>query len=443
MARSTLLNAVAERSSRLSGFYRLDHQQRRDLVAEWAHLNEADMAALATSLEPTEADVLVENVVGVHTLPVGIATNLRVNGRDVLVPMAVEEPSVIAAASHGALMARRGGGFRATADEPVMIGQIQVAGLPADGLEAAAEAVRAATPLIMDIAQRQSPTLARLGGGAKGLEVRTLPETPAGAMLVVHILYDTRDAMGANAVNTACEAVAPLVEEVTGGTVILRILTNLAARRLVTTECTVPVECLSRPGMDGAEVARRIVAANALAVVDAYRAATHNKGVMNGIDAVVVATGNDWRGVEAGAHAYAARDGAYRSLTNWRQEEGRLVGTLEIPLALGTVGGGTRAYPAAATALKILGVSTSKELAEIAASVGLAQNLSALRALVTEGIQPGHMALHARQVAAAAGARGAWVSTIAEQLVAEGQIRAQRAREILAAKGKKAAAAIG
>ncbi len=425
---------VANRSSRLHGFYQLSPRERRRIVSLWAGLSADESAALESGLSTDDADALVENVIGTFALPIGVATNFRVNGFDRLVPMVVEEPSVIAAASHGALMARAGGGFDAEADDPIMIGQVQVMDLPVDDLAAAEAKLIVARTAILELAHRQSPTLAALGGGAKDLEVRTFAETPAGPMLVLHLLFDCRDAMGANAVNSACEAIAPLVAQVTGGRVVLRILSNLADHRLARASCRVPASALGRDGASGAEVVERIVEAHALATVDPYRAATHNKGVMNGIDAVVVATGNDWRGIEAGAHAFAARAGAYRPLTNWRADtNGDLRGSVELPLALGTVGGGTRAFPAASAALRILGAQSSRELAEIVSCVGLAQNLSALRALAMEGIQPGHMALHARQVAVAAGARGSAVTRIAEQLVAEGEVRAKRAKELLAA----------
>lgn len=431
-----ILRAVAVRSSRLPGFYRQSLAARRAAVARWADLSPQEAALLDGGLTTGRADAMVENAIGSFALPLGIATNFTVNGRDVLVPMAVEEPSVIAAASFGALLARAGGGFEATSTASVMIGQVQILDLPDGDLEAAADRLLAARDEILAVAHAQSATLPRLGGGAKDLEVRPLPDTPAGGMLVVHLHYDTRDAMGANAVNTACEAIAPLVEAISGGRVLLRILSNLATERLARAACRVPAEALARDGLDGRVVGRRIVEANALAVVDPWRAATHNKGVMNGIDPVVIATGNDWRGAEAGAHAYAAQGGRYRSLTDWRQDErGDLHGSLELPLALGTVGGGTRAHPAAAVALRILGVAGARELAEVAASVGLAQNLAALRALACEGIQDGHMALHARQVALAAGATGDAVARVAEQLVAEGRIRVERARELVGEPG--------
>ncbi len=424
-------DAIRAGSSRLSGYYRLSAKDRRAAVARWAGLSPAESALLERAMNTARADAMIENAVGSYALPLGVATNFQVNGRDVLVPMAIEEPSVVAAASHGALLARRGGGFQAEADEPVMIGQVQVVDLPGEDLDESTRGIERAREEILAVAHAQSETLPRLGGGAKGLRIRRFPRTPAGPMLVVHLLYDTRDAMGANAVNTACEAIAPLIERASGGRVVLRVLSNFADLRLARARCRVPAAALSRDGLTGQAVARRIVEANALAQVDPYRATTHNKGVMNGIDPVVISTGNDWRAVEAGVHAFAARDGTYRALTDWRQDpSGDLVGSLEIPLALGTVGGGTRAHAAAAVALKILGVRSARELAQIVAPVGLAQNLSALRALVTEGIQPGHMALHARQVAMAAGASAETAIRIAEQLVAEGRIHSSRAREL-------------
>ena len=449
MSNESLERAIQDRSSRLPGFYRLPLARRRAAVARWADLSVEELDLWERGLDSSRADALIENVVGTYALPVGVATNFLVNGREVLVPMAVEEPSVVAAASHGALMARRGGGFEAKADAPVMIGQVQVIDLPGDDLDAACARIEAQREAILATAHAQSRSLPALGGGALGMELRRFPETSAGPMLVLHLYYDTRDAMGANAVNTACEAIAGIVESASGGTVLMRILSNLADRRLVRAACRVPAQALARDGIDGAEVARRIVAANALAEVDPYRAATHNKGILNGIDAVALATGNDWRAIEAGAHAYAARDGQYRALTDWRVIEDAatvpagfaagttelpaLYGRLELPLSVGTVGGATRTHPIAQIALKILGVRGARELSEIMAAVGLAQNLAALRALVTEGIQAGHMSLHARQIAIAAGAAADQVDWLAARLISEGQIRVEKARELLAA----------
>lgn len=426
--------ALAARSSRLPGFYRLSVAQRRAVVASWAALSAEEVGQFDCGLPLERADAMVENVVGCFALPVGVATNFTIDGRDVLIPMAVEEPSVIAAASHGALMARAGGGFHTVVDEPTMIGQIQVMGLALEDLEPACARLRAVEADILAVAHAQSASLPRLGGGARALELRSFPDTPAGPMLVVHLLYDTRDAMGANAVNTACEAIAPVIEAATGGQVLMRILSNLADRRLARASCRVPAAQLGKGDLAGGAVAQRIVAANALAVVDPYRAATHNKGIFNGIDPVVIATGNDWRSVEAGAHAYAARGGQYRSLTEWNvdPDSGDLLGSIELPMALGTVGGSSRSHALAATCLKVIGAAGARELAGIVAAVGLAQNLSALRALVSEGIQSGHMALHARQLALAAGASAEAARRIAEQMVREGAVRSARAAELVA-----------
>jgi hydroxymethylglutaryl-CoA reductase len=401
-------------------------------VAQWAGLTEEEVAVLRgeAGLSPEQADRMIENVVGRYALPLGIALNFQVNGRDVLVPMVIEEPSVVAGASFAARLAREGGGFHAGATPPEMIGQIQVLDVP-DMAEAAAALVTE-RDRILAAASEVDPVLQRLGGGPRGLIVRVLPETPTGPMLVVHLVYDVRDAMGANAVNTACEHLAPLIAEITGGRVGLRILSNLADRRLAWAECSIPAAALAFDGFSGDQVARGVVEAWAFAAADPYRAATHNKGILNGIDAVALATGQDWRAIEAGAHAYAARSGKYTSLSTWGLDgEGNLVGRLELPLAVGIVGGATRAHPTARVALKILGVRTAQELAEVMAAVGLAQNLAALRALATEGIQKGHMALHARQVAIAAGAVGEEIEEVTRRMVAEGVVRPDRAEEIL------------
>jgi hydroxymethylglutaryl-CoA reductase len=373
---------------------------------------------------------MIENVIGRFSLPVGVATNFIVNGREVLVPMVVEEPSIVAGASFMAKLARPAGGFTAEADPPVMIGQVQLLEVGAPGRTAAL--IRDHRAELLDQLSGVDPVLERLGGGPRDLEVRHL-ETAVGDMLVVHLTFDVRDAMGANAVNTACERLAPLLEELTSARAGLRILSNLADRRLVRASCTIPAENLAFNDYVGEEVRDRIIEAWAFAEADPYRAATHNKGIMNGIDAVVLATANDWRAVEAGAHAYAAREGRYRSLTRWSAaEDGSLRGELELPLAVGTVGGATRVHPGAQAALSLLKVSTAGELAEVMGAVGLAQNLAALRALATEGIQRGHMALHARQVAIAAGAEGDQIQRVADQLVQEGRIGTERAAEILA-----------
>ena len=419
-----------ERSSRLPGFYKLSLKERVETLAQWADLSPEEKALLERSLSAEQAEKMIENVVGIFPLPLGIAVNFLINGRDYLIPMAIEEPSVVAGLSHAAKLVREGGGFHAESSEPLMIAQVQV--MDVKDLEEAARKILEAQEEIFRLADSKHPTIVSLGGGSKGLEVRKFPDTPAGPMLVVHLLYDTRDAMGANVVNTAAEAVAPLIEEITGGRVILRILSNLSDRRLARARCVVPWRALEGKGIPGKEVAKRIVEAWALAAVDPYRAATHNKGIMNGIDAVAIATGNDWRALEAGAHAYAARSGSYSPLTVWRQnDDGDLEGSIELPVAAGTVGGATRAHPLARVCLKILGVRTSRELAQVMASVGLGQNLAALFALATEGIQKGHMKLHARQVAMAAGATGDLVEIVARRMIKEGTISPGRASEIL------------
>ena len=422
-------------NSRLPGFYRKSWQERLALLAERVRLTPEDMEALRLGgLDPDSADRMIENVVGLYSLPLGIAVNFLVNGHDVLVPMVVEEPSVVAGASFMARLAREGGGFVASTSAPEMIGQVQI--LEVSDLPAARLALLEQRERILAEATAADPLLAQLGGGARDLEVRLIPASPAGPFLVVHLIIDTRDAMGANAVNGACEAIAPMLEEITGGRVLLRILSNLADRRLARARCSIPSRALRFEGYSGDTVRDRIVEAYAFAAADPYRAATHNKGILNGVDAVAIATGNDWRAVEAGAHAYAARSGSYSSLSSWgRDVKGNLVGTLEMPLAVATVGGFTRVHPLARLALKILDVQTARELAEVVVSVGLAQNLAALRALATEGIQRGHMTLHARQIALAAGASGDQVERVAAQLVREQAIRLDRAQAILKESG--------
>jgi hydroxymethylglutaryl-CoA reductase len=419
------------RTSRISGFYQLTVDERAEIVAQWAGLTPVDASALQQGLAPERAERMIENVAGVYALPLGIAANFLINNRDYLIPMVIEEPSVVAGASFAARLARMEGGFEASSTDPVMIGQIQVVGL-SDPL-GARDSVLAVKNELLELAHRQDPVLAGLGGGARDLEAHVFPQSATGPMLVLHLRYDVRDAMGANAVNTACEALAPRVEEITGGRVVLRILSNLADQRRARASCSVPAEALARDGFTGEMVVQRVLEAHALATVDPYRAATHNKGIMNGIDALAVATGNDWRAVEAGAHAFAARHGTYEPLSHWeRDTEGRLAGTLELPLAVGIVGGATRAHPVARLALKILRVESARELAEVMCAVGLAQNLAALRALATEGIQRGHMELHARQVAISAGAEGELIERVAQQMVAERVVRPDRAAEILA-----------
>jgi hydroxymethylglutaryl-CoA reductase len=420
------------KSSRIPGFYDLDLEKRAILVSEWAGLDGAERAVLmGAGLHAERAGQMVENVVGTHALPLGIAPNFLINDRDYLIPMAIEEPSVVAAASFMARIVRDAGGFRTCSTEPVMIAQMQVLDVPDPW--AAKFDLLCQKQRLLELANQTDPVVVSLHGGARDVEMRVFADTPLGPMLVIHLLYDTRDAMGANTVNTAAEALAPLVEEITGGRVHLRILSNLADRRLARAKCTIPPKLLAFGDYSGERVIQGIVEAYTFAAVDPYRAATHNKGIMNGIDAVAVACGQDWRAIEAGAHVYAVRDGRYTSLSTWtRDPQGNLVGTLELPLAVGTVGGATRVHPGAKVGLKILAVQTARELAEVMAAVGLAQNLGALRALSTEGIQRGHMALHARQVAIAAGATGDQVPAVAARLVTEGKIRLDRAQEILA-----------
>lgn len=418
-------------NSRISGFYNMTLDERRARLVDTAQQAPEDLAAWTTGgLSPEAADHMIENVIGLHSLPLGIALNFQVNGRDVLVPMAIEEPSVVAGASYMAKLARAGGGFTATATEPLMIGQMQVINVT-NLYEAKLRLYEHKAELLAE-ADTIDPVLKKFGGGARDLEVRIFEDSPIGGFLVVHLIYDVRDAMGANAVNTACERLAPRVEAITDGKVHLRILSNLADRRIARARCSIPVRELAFDDFAGETVRDGIIAAYAFAAADPYRAATHNKGIMNGVDAVVIATGNDWRAIEAGAHAYAARAGRYTSLSTWNiGADGDLVGTLEMPMAVGIVGGATKVHPAAQAAVRLMGVQTASELAEITVSVGLAQNMAALRALATEGIQRGHMSLHARQVAIAAGASGQLIEKVAAQMVAEKTVRIDRAEEIM------------
>jgi hydroxymethylglutaryl-CoA reductase len=445
-------------SSRIPGFYNKPLSERLTALSAAAGLPADELAVYQSGggLTPSDADHMVENAIGTHALPVGIGLNFMVNGRDVLVPMAIEEPSVVAGASFMAKLARAGGGFQTTSSEPLMIGQMQV--INVTNLYEAKLKIYEQKAELLAAADEIDPVLKKFGGGARDLEVRIFENSVIGPFLVIHLIYDVRDAMGANAVNTACERLAPQVESITGGKVHLRILSNLADRRVARARCTIPVSELAfsvgaglvpaqgnhtiqgdhiqgdhegRP-YTGEEVRDGIIAAYAFAAVDPYRAATHNKGIMNGVDAVVIATGNDWRAIEAGAHAYAARSGRYTSLSTWGKDaDGNLVGTLEMPMAVGIIGGATKVHPAARAAIKLMGVKTASELAEIIVAVGLAQNMAALRALATEGIQRGHMSLHARQVAIAAGATGDQIEKLAAQLVTEKIVRVDRAEEIL------------
>jgi len=422
----------SDKNSRISGFYDLPLEERHAELAQRGFLDPGDFPVLEGSggLSLEQAQHMIENVGGLHSLPLGLALNFKVNGSDVIVPMAVEEPSIVAGASFMAKLARLGGGFTAQTTPPEMIGQMQV--LDVDDLTTARQIIESKKADLLADAADIDPILKKLGGGPRDLEVRLIEESPIGAFLVVHLIYDVRDAMGANAINTACERLAPQIETLTGGRVHLRILSNLADRRLAKASCTVPLSALAFGDFSAEDVRDGIIAAWAFAAADPYRAATHNKGIMNGVDSVVLATGNDWRAIEAGAHAYAARDGRYTSLSTWGVDnEGNLIGELEMPMAVGIVGGATKVHPGAQVALKIMGITSASELAEIIVSAGLAQNLAALRALATEGIQRGHMSLHARQVAIAAGAQGNMINRLAQQLVAEKTVRIDRAKEIL------------
>lgn len=421
-----------EKSSRLAGFYRKSVEQRAQIVGEWAELSTSEMLSITgeAGLTPELADKLIENVVGVHGLPLGIAANFVVNGREVLVPMAVEEPSIVAGASFMAKLARETGGFTATSTPPEMIGQIQLLDL-AD-IEAAQAKILGEKDKLLEAAGRNSQTMIARGGGPRDIDVRLFEETPAGPMLIVHLIFDCRDAQGANMVNTACETLAGPLAKLTGGRAGLRILSNLTDRRLAKASCRIKANSLTFDAFEGEQVVDGVVEAWAFAAVDPYRAATHNKGIMNGIDPIAIATGNDWRALEAGAHAYAARSGTYTSLSRWsKAENGDLLGEMELPLAVGIVGGSTRVHPTTKTALKILGVRSANELAEIMVAVGLAQNLAALRALATEGIQQGHMSLHARQIAVAAGASGDEVEMITGRMLAEENITLTFAQTLL------------
>ncbi|MDP9002739.1 MAG: hydroxymethylglutaryl-CoA reductase, degradative [Myxococcota bacterium] len=417
------------RTSRLPGFHKVTIQERRALVVETTGTDpeEIERALAGGGLDAQTADKFVENVIGTYALPYAIALNVRVNGRDHVVPMVIEEPSVVAAASNAAKMVREGGGFIADADPPLMIAQVQLRDVK--DAQVTAERVLSRTSEIVALADQAMSGLVARGGGTRGVEARIL----APDVVVVHLIIDCRDAMGANLVNGVAEAVADRIATITQAVVGLRILSNLCDKRCVRVRCRVPAEALATEEQDGSAVIDGIVNASRFAELDPYRAATHNKGIMNGIDAVTIATGNDWRGVEAGAHAFAARTGRYRPLATWRRDGDHAVGMLELPLAVGTVGGTLRVHPAARLSLRMLGVSGAQELACIAASVGLASNLAAVRALATVGIQRGHMGLHARSVAVAAGARGDRVERVAAMIVEARNITLEGARKALLA----------
>ena len=420
--------------SRLPNFRALTPSQRLQHIARVANLG-ADEAALLEApgaLGVDRANGMVENVIGTFELPFGIGGNFQVNGRDFLVPMVVEEPSVVAAASFMAKLARECGGFEASSTGPLMRAQVQVLGIT-DPYGARQALLKHRTE-ILEVANSRDKVLIGLGGGCRDIEVHVFPDTARGAMVVLHLIVDVRDAMGANTVNTMAEAVSPLVEKITSGTVRLRILSNLADLRLARARLRLTPEVLKTRERSGEDIVEGVLDAYTFAAVDPYRAATHNKGIMNGIDPVIVATGNDWRAVEAGAHAYACRSGRYTSLTTWEKDKsGALVGSIEMPMPVGLVGGATKTHPLARLALKIMDVRSAQELGEVAVAVGLAQNLGALRALTTEGIQRGHMALHARNIALVAGATGAEVDAVARQMAEEHDVRTDRAVALLEA----------
>jgi hydroxymethylglutaryl-CoA reductase len=419
-----------EKTSVVSGFYKLPIEKRREFVQKFVDLTPEDMQAFSSGLDLTTADRMIENVLGIFEIPLGVAVNFRINGKDYLLPMAIEESSVVAAASNAAKIARIKGGFSATCSEPLMIGQLQLLQIK-DVVSAAEEIIKHKEQLLM-LANAQDKILVGLGGGAKDLEVRIL-EGPSGKMIVTHLVVDVRDAMGANAVNTMCEALAPLLEEITGGKVRLKILTNLADKRLVKATAV-----FDKEKMGGDAVVDAFLESYILASIDPYRAATHNKGIMNGIDALIIATGNDFRAIEAGAHAYAARNGQYSSLTCYsKNEHGDLVGEIELPMAVGVVGGAANMHPKAKLCRKILGVQTAKELAMVVGSLGLAQNFAAVFALSTVGIQKGHMSLHAKNIAVMAGAHGDEIDKIADQLVHDGKVKLDYAKELLEKMRKK------
>ena len=423
---------MKEYDSQLSGLRQLGPSERFDRICSAAGMKPALLEPLSekSSLKSAVADGMVENVTGKFELPLGVAVNFRVNDRDYLVPMAIEEPSVVAAASFMAKIVRQNGGFSASASQPIMRSQIQLLGI--SDPHHAKHRLLSARDEILELANSKDKTLLGLGGGCQDIEIQVFEDTRIGHMVVIHLLVDVRDAMGANTVNTMAELVAPLVEKMTGGESRLRILSNLADRRLARASAKISTDSLSLPEFDGNRVANGIVEACTFAEIDPYRAATHNKGIMNGIDPVVIATGNDWRAVEAGAHAWAAREGRYTSLSRWeRDNNGNLVGSIELPMPVGIVGGATKTHPSALAALELMRIESANQLATVIAAVGLAQNMAALRALSTEGIQRGHMALHARNIAVAAGATGEQISLISRRLAEKGEVTADAAKKLL------------
>jgi hydroxymethylglutaryl-CoA reductase len=412
------------KTSKISGFYKLPVKDRIKIVKDFSGLSDEDAKQFSSCLNMDIAERMIENVLGTFELPLGIAVNFMVNGKEYLVPMAIEESSVVAAASNAAKIARIKGGFKTESSDPLMIGQIQL--LHMDDVAGAASKLLSKKKEILNLANEQDKVLVKFGGGAKDIEVRIL-DSPIGKMIVVHLIVDVRDAMGANAVNTMCEALAPMLEEITGGKVRLRILSNLADKRIIKATAVFDKEKIG-----GEKIVDAFLESYNLAAIDPYRAATHNKGIMNGIDSLIVATGNDFRAIEAGAHAYASRSGQYTSLSKYyKDKNGNLVGELELPMAIGIIGGAGNIHPKAILCKKILGIKTAKELAEIVVSLGLAQNFAAVFALSTIGIQKGHMTLHAKNIAVMAGAKGEEIEKVANKMIKEGKIKLDRAEEIL------------
>jgi hydroxymethylglutaryl-CoA reductase len=416
------------KGSNISSFYKLSLEERLDKLKDFSGLTNEEIELVKSGTLPlSSAQRMIENVVGVVPIPLGVAVNFLINGKDYLIPMAIEEPSVVAAASHAAKLARPLGGFKTSSTEPLMIGQVQI--VRSHSPRDAEKLILASKKEILERANQQDPMLVSKGGGAKDLRVRILPSL-TGTMVIAELLVDCRDAMGANVVNTMAESVAPMLEKLSDGRANLRIISNLADKRVARASVRI-----SKEDLGGEDVVDGIVDAYAFAAADPYRCATHNKGVMNGVTAVCLATGNDTRAIEAGAHAYAARTGHYSPLTQWSKDKnGDLEGSIEIPAAVGIIGGITAVHPTAKVCLKILGVKTANELGEVMAAVGLAQNLAALRALAAEGIQHGHMSLHARNIAATAGAEGEMIDQVAAMMVAEKKVRLDRAKELIAEK---------
>ncbi|MUV38194.1 Hydroxymethylglutaryl-CoA reductase [Lentibacillus sp. JNUCC-1] len=423
------------KTSRIPGFYNMDVEERRQLLQKMNVVSDehADYLFSKEPLSLDTADHMVENVIGTFPLPLGLGLNFLINNKEYIVPMAIEEPSVVASASHIAKIVRTAGGFKTEATDRVMIGQIQVVGC--EDMTAAKDALLSARDELIAAANEAYPSLVKRGGGAEDFDVRLLnasSDSPYTQMLIAHIYVNTCDAMGANIVNTMVESLAPSVESITKGKVYLRILSNLPDRCLARAKCVIPPSLLASEGFSGEEVRDGVVLAYEFADSDPYRAVTHNKGTMNGIDPVVIATGNDWRAVEAGAHAYAARHGHYGSMTKWSvDQDGNLVGELELPMSVGTVGGSINVHPMSKLSLELLDVESASELGQVMVAVGLAQNLGALKALVTEGIQKGHMALHSRSVAVAAGATGEMVDMISKQMIEAEDIRVGKAQQLL------------